>query len=706
MGEAAQRAEKAAEVLEQHAGAAFHAYELIFARVDEHLRAAPDEDEVHRHAYLAGIDDGLKEVGSLFLVDAGGRVTAHSRFLPVKPTVVIDRDYFRMLVPKADDRQSGEEVDDPTLGGDGLPSLDASGLAVGKPNVGRLSGTTKLNIARAIASSDGRFAGAIVISVAQEYFEAFHRKLAASGDDSMALIRTDGAVLARSPALTGSDLQRVMSPQAVRATIARLSSGLTTFTSPLDGVERIATYRKLPEYPIFVGYGLGTAVVLATWHQQIVTYAVVAAMAAATLFSVTLLALRAAGQEVIARADLVSEMARRETAEAALRQAQKMEAVGQLTGGIAHDFNNLLTAVLGNLELLAKRLPDDPRMRRYVEGALEGTQRGAGLTRRMLAFARRQELSFEAVDAQALIRGMSDLLERSIGPTVAIETRFPVRLAAARADPNQLEASLLNLVVNARDAMPKGGRILLSGREAAVGFGNPTGLAPGPYVVLGVSDTGEGMDAETLARATEPFFTTKPIGKGTGLGLAMVHGLATQSGGTLRIESEVGRGTTVEIWLPLAEPEAKPPSAPTTRDAGACPRPFSILLVDDDRLVREGTSAMLEDLGHVVTAVNSATEAIEKLRGGAVVDLVITDYAMPGMNGLELTDRLRGLRPDIPVLLASGYADLSDEEAARLPRLAKPFTQSALAQAISEMFRARNTEENVVPLLRGDHRQH
>ena len=706
LGEAAQRAEKAAEVLEQHSGAAFHAYELIFARVDEHLRAAPDEDEVHRHAYLAGIDNGLKEVGSLFLVDAEGRVTAHSRYLPVKPTVVVDRDYFRTLVPKGDAKPSGDEADDPTLGEHDSSSLDTSGLSVGEPNVGRLSGTTKLNIARAITSPDGRFAGAIVISVAQEYFEAFHRKLAASNDDSMALIRSDGAVLARSPELTGSDLERVMRPQAVRATIARLSSRTTTFTSPLDGVERIATYRKLPEYPIFVGYGLSTAAVLATWYRHLVTYAGVAAMAAATLFSVTLLASRAARQEALARADLVSEMARREAAEAALRQSQKMEAIGQLTGGIAHDFNNLLAAILGNLELLAKRLPEDPRMRRYIEGALEGTRRGAGLTRRMLAFARRQELSFEAVDVQTLIRAMSNLLERSLGPAVEIETRFPVRLPAARADANQLEASLLNLVVNARDAMARGGRIIISGREAAVGLGSPAGLAMGHYVVLAVSDTGEGMDAGTLARATEPFFTTKAVGKGTGLGLAMVHGLATQSGGTLRIESEVGQGTTVEIWLPVAEPGATPSPAPIPREADRRSRALRILLVDDDELVRTGTSAMLEDLGHIVTAVGSATEALGRLREGVVVDVVITDYAMPGMNGVAMADRLRSLRPDVPVLLASGYAEMSDEEASRLPRLAKPFTQSALAQAISELFRAQAAEKTVVPLPRGGQRQH
>ena len=532
MHEAARRVERTAEVLEEHTAAAFHAYELIFARVDEHLHAVPDEDEAARHAYLAGIDHELKEVGSLFLIDAAGRVTAHSRFYPVPATNVADRDYFHMLVPAAGELRRELRQD----GGDGAPpkgepsvTLDRSGLAVGVPNTGRFSGNTKLNIARATASADGRFAGAVSISVAQEYFAAFQRTLSVSPDDTMALIRADGAVLTRSPALTGEQMQKLLTPENSRAVLARLAGGVTTFTSPIDHVERISSYRKLAAYPIYVGCGLGTAAVLEPWRVHLAVYGAVASLAALMLFGVTWLALRTAQDEARARAGLVAEMGRREVAETALRQAQKMESVGQLTGGIAHDFNNLLAAVLGNLELLAKRLPDDPRLRRYVEGAIEGARRGATLTQRMLAFSRRQDLKLEAVDLPALVRGMADLLVRSIGPTIRVETRFPMQLAPAHVDANQLESTLLNLVVNARDAMPKGGEIVIGGREETVGPGHALGLSAGRYVVFAVADTGEGMDAATLARATEPFFTTKAVGKGTGLGRAMVHGLAAQS---------------------------------------------------------------------------------------------------------------------------------------------------------------------------------
>ncbi len=673
LDEAAQRADRTAEVLEEHTAAAFHAYELIFARVDEHLRAVPDEGEAVRHAYLASIDHELREVGSLFLIDATGHITAHSRFYPVPSTDVSDRDYFIMLVPGAIGREPSA-----------VP--DASGLAIGVPNTGRFSGTTKLNIARATAAADGRFAGAISISVEQGYFAAFQRTLSGSLDDSMALIRADGAVLTRSPALTAEQMREALTPENTRAVLGRLVGGMSTFTSPIDGVERISSYRKLADYPIYVGYGLSAAAVLAPWRIHLAVYGAVASVAALMLFGVTWLALRAAQDESRARAGLVAEMGRREAAETALRQAQKMESVGQLTGGIAHDFNNLLAAVLGNLELLRKRLPDDPRLRRYVDGAVEGARRGAALTRRMLAFSRRQDLKLEAVDVPALVHGMADLLTRSIGPTIRVETRFPVRLAPAHVDANQLESALLNLVVNARDAMPKGGEVVVDGRQEEVGLGHPLGLRAGPYVVLAVTDTGQGMDAATLARATEPFFTTKAVGKGTGLGLAMVHGLAAQSGGTLHIRSSPGQGTTIELWLPVAEgvapSAAASPSAATPRGAMPSRR---VLVVDDDPLVLASTAAMLEDLGHRVIEAGSARDALGVLRAGTPVDLVVTDQMMPGMTGVELATEVEGLRPGLPILLASGFAELSEAEAARLPRLSKPFTQAALGQAIVDL---------------------
>ena len=693
MEEAARRAEKSAEVLEQHAAAAFHAYELIFARLDEHLQAVPGEDEQARHAYLAAIDhEQLKEVGSLFLIDAAGRVTAHSRFVPVKPTTVADRDYFQMLA-------SGDESGGPGPDAASMPTIDASGLAIGVPNTGRLSGTPKLNIARAVRGPDGRFAGAVAISVAQDYFETFFRKLAASPEDSMVLVRADGTLLVRSPAVAGEPLQRALSLQNTRAVLARLELGTSMFTSPLDGIERVASYRKLADYPIYVGYGLSVAAVLATWNAHLFAYGAVALLAALTLFGVTWLALRAARMEVTARAGLLDEMARREKAEDALRQSQKMEAVGQLTGGVAHDFNNLLAAVLGNLELLAKRLPDDPRLHRYVASAIEGARRGASLTQRLLAFARHQDLKFEPVDVQVLVRGMADLLERSIGPTIAIETRFPVRLAPARADANQLEAALLNLAVNARDAMPDGGGIVVAGREEAVDADEALGLASGRYVVLSVRDTGNGMDAATLARAAEPFFTTKAVGKGTGLGLAMVHGLAAQCGGMLRLESAPGTGTTAELWLPVASVDVNRTAMPEPILERAFAHACRVLLVDDDALVLAGTAAMLEDLGHRVTPVGSAVAALAALRSGAGFDLLVTDQMMPGMTGLQLAVEVERLWPGLPILLASGYADLSETEAARLPRLAKPFRQADLAQAIGRLM-VRNRGDVVVQLPR------
>src|SRR5829696_809884 len=382
-------------------------------------------------------------------------------------------------------------------------------------------------------------------------------------------------------------------------------------------------------------------------------------------------------------------------ARAKLLQSQKMEAVGQLTGGIAHDFNNLLTAVLGSLELLSKRLPEDPKLRRLLDNAVQGAQRGAALTQRMLAFARRQDLKVEAIDVSDLVRGMSDLLQRSIGSRIRIETRFPLGLAAAQGDPNQLELALLNLVLNARDAMPEGGTIVLSARQETIGPDNPDGLAPGDHVCISVADTGEGMDEATLARAAEPFFTTKGVGRGTGLGLSMVHGVAEQSGGRLLLHSRPGEGTTAEIWLRPADLAAFVDQAlPEQTGAPVRARPLTILVVDDDALVLMNTAAMLDDLGHEVLEASSGQQALRLLRRGKPVDLVLTDQVMPGMTGLDLLAEIAAEWPDVPVVLASGYAELPAGTDPDLPRLAKPFQQDALARAVAQ--HARPAEDGTV----------
>jgi CheY-like chemotaxis protein len=385
------------------------------------------------------------------------------------------------------------------------------------------------------------------------------------------------------------------------------------------------------------------------------------------------------------------------TAEQQLLQSQKMESIGQLTGGIAHDFNNLLSVILGNLDLLRKRISDD-RSSRLLEGAIQGAQRGAALTQRLLAFSRRQDLTPQAVDISSLVGSMTDLLSRSLGPNIRIVTRFPPDLPTVRADPNQLELALLNLAVNARDAMPISGTISISARAADVAAGEIQGLEAGSYVCVAVSDTGLGMDPDTLARAVEPFFTTKGIGKGTGLGLSMIHGFAVQSGGAFRLTSVVGQGTTAEIWLPKGDdlPASEPVGEPAKGEHKSC----RILLVEDDPLVLSATTAMLEDLGHTVTAAATGEEALGILMADHSFDLTITDYAMPGMTGLELAKRIRAEWPALPLLLASGRAELQDEPDADIPRLAKPLRRDEVGSIIAFLVTLNCEPANVVPLKR------
>jgi len=383
-------------------------------------------------------------------------------------------------------------------------------------------------------------------------------------------------------------------------------------------------------------------------------------------------------------ADLMKEVAARERAQDQLRQAQKMETIGQLTGGVAHDFNNLLMAVMGNLDLLRKRIPDDPRLRRLIDGALQGAERGASLTQRLLAFARQQDLRAVAVDLGTLIRGMIDLLERSLGPRIELRLDVPDQLPPARADSNQLELAILNLVINARDAMVDGGAIDIRIRDRRANGDHS--LQSGHYLELSVIDTGEGMSPEILKRAVEPFFSSKPLGKGTGLGLSMVHGLAEQLGGALRLSSKVGTGTTATLFLPVATrlPEAETP-VPALRPAG---RSAVILFVDDDPLIAMSTTEMLEDLGHRVIGVSSARHALDIIRSEQPIDLMVTDHVMPGMTGLELAAASRQLRPSLPILLATGYAELPEGgPQLEIPRLAKPYHQDQLRDRLDQMLR-------------------
>ncbi|WP_137179589.1 hybrid sensor histidine kinase/response regulator [Roseomonas sp. AR75] len=368
-------------------------------------------------------------------------------------------------------------------------------------------------------------------------------------------------------------------------------------------------------------------------------------------------------------------------AQALLHEAQKMDTLGQLTGGVAHDFNNLLMAVLGNLGIARRRAEvTAPELLRQLDSAVQAAERGATLTQRLLAFARRQDLKPMPVDLQDLLMGVEALLRRSAGPLVALELDAPEDLPPALVDPHALELALVNLAVNARDAMPEGGKVRI--RLALVDGPAPGRLPAGRWLTVAVSDTGSGMDEATLARAVEPFFTTKAAGQGTGLGLSMVHGLAAQSGGALVLDSAPGHGTTATLWLPATSrvpvaPEPLHAAEATLRGRGA------VLVVDDEPLVLESTAAMLEELGYEPVPAESGEAALALLDARRDVTAVLTDHAMPGMTGAALAARLRVDHPGLPVILATGYAGGGQEEPGAPPRLSKPYSLAQLSSVLS-----------------------
>jgi signal transduction histidine kinase len=378
--------------------------------------------------------------------------------------------------------------------------------------------------------------------------------------------------------------------------------------------------------------------------------------------------------------------AEREAAMAQLHEAQKLETLGQLTGGVAHDFNNLLTPITGALDILQRKYGNsDERSARLLSNALQAADRAKILLQRLLGFARRQALRTQPVDIAALLSGMRDLVTSSVGPTVVVQLRIDSNLPSALVDPNQLELAILNLTVNARDAMPQGGPLTILAEEVAIGPQSYPKLKPGLYIKLSVIDAGCGMDAATLGRAVEPFYSTKEFGRGTGLGLSMVHGLAAQLGGGFALASEPGEGTRVDLYLPVAGEAALAERRPVRETIKSIGRRLSVLLVDDEPLVRTATAEMIRDLGHHVEEAGGGAEGLARLEGGLAVDVVITDYMMPVMDGGALSRRVAQTHPGLPVLLITGYTGPTDD-VLHLPRLAKPFGQAEIAEALGGLF--------------------
>jgi PAS domain S-box-containing protein len=367
-----------------------------------------------------------------------------------------------------------------------------------------------------------------------------------------------------------------------------------------------------------------------------------------------------------------------------LRQAEKMQALGTMAGGVAHDFNNLLTAILGSLDLVLQSGGHDARREMLLKTAITAAERGSALTRRLLSFSRKRELQLRPVDVNRMVQEMDALLARSLTEQVTVQHRLAPDLWPALADQEQFALGLLNLCINSRDAMPEGGTIILSTRNAVVAEEQIPDLHSGDYVVLGVADTGSGMPPEVMAKAFEPFFTTKDVGKGTGLGLSMVYGLARQSGGTVTLTSAPGQGTLVEVYLPRAEwsggtgqtQESRVPACETCR----------ALVVDDDASVRGITTTFLDELGHRTLEAANGAAALALLDSGEPVDLLVTDLAMPGMSGAELAEKVRARFPEMPVLLLTGYADPAMQSGG-YPVLRKPFRQTELARQVAAALR-------------------
>lgn len=658
-------------ILDEHARKVFDTVDLLLGRVDDHLHhmIGGDMSKESGSEFLRAIKAPLPQAVSVWVSDRNGKVLAGSQ--PWNPDVSIDdRPFFAI-------HRNGSRRTE-----------------ISEAFVGRATHVTSVAVSRARIDKSGNFDGVIHVSVSPDYFAKVFREAAPEGNHLAMLMRADGSALSIDPPLRPFP-KFAPETDLMRAIAAVPDHGVFQGASPVDGVKGFYAFRQVAPYNLYVVYGQSNEALAARWYMNLRLYGAVAGAASVFLLVLSLLALRRVLAEQEALRQLAIQSEQRLAAEQRLLQSQKLESIGQLTGGIAHDFNNLLSVVLGNLSLLGKFVRGHERAEQLLERAMQGAERGATLTQRLLAFARRQDLAPQVVDVAALVRGVMDLLPSTLGEGIDLVADLDGDVPPALIDPNQLELALLNLAVNARDAMPQGGRIIILLRAAGLAEGNDLSLPAGDYVCLSISDNGTGMDAQTLARATEPFFTTKEVGKGTGLGLSMVHGLAIQSGGAFRLDSEKGQGTRAKIWLPRAQIQAPEPSQTQIFTSAAQPgEPMPparqgavMLVVDDDELVRHATADLLSDHGYRVVQAACGAEALALLESRSF-DLLVTDLVMPGMSGVDLLRHVARLRPDLPVLVVTGHSSETGDVPAHIPRLAKPFSESDLVGSVAGLLQA------------------
>jgi Signal transduction histidine kinase regulating C4-dicarboxylate transport system len=547
-------------------------------------------------------------------------------------------------------------------------------------------GNPLLPLARRVNAPDGQMFGAVVGLLRLNYFADLYASLDIGEGGAISLWRTDGTLLVRHPTAPGIG-ERFEMPLFERMVDG--ARPLPFRTRGDDGV-RIVAAKKATSYPIVISTSFREDQVLQPWWTAVVY--IVLGNIVATLaggFLIRALVREFENMEVTQKAmqERAEAIAGRVEAEEQLRQAQKLEAVGQLTAGIAHDFNNILTVVIGNLDLVGRRVAREgnPAAARAVDAAMTGARKAATLTHRLLAFARKQPLNPTRIDVSALALELVELLGRTLGESVTVQVEGEPGIWPVHADANQLENVLVNLALNSRDAMPDGGTVRVSMRNLHMDTaGLPDGLE-GDFVAISVSDDGEGMTPQILERAFEPFFSTKGVGKGSGLGLSQVYGFAKQSGGDVTMDSAVGAGTTVTLYLPrsvAATEEATVPEASVRSGRGE-----TVLLVEDNREIRTFGAMSLRDLGFRVLEAGDAMEALGTV-ASSPVDIVVTDIGLPHVDGLELARRIKVTRPDMPVLFITGYGDDGDiaGEFGAAHVMFKPFTYSAVADRISGML--------------------
>jgi two-component system NtrC family sensor kinase len=661
--QADERIQRALDVQQEQALKALQTVEVSIAEINETMRGVSDpeirarEEEFHRR--FARSHQATPQIASIWAFDRDGHPLASSTIFPVPPRLDnSDRSYFAAQK----ERDAG-----PFIG-------EVLKARVGPATFFVVSG-------RRSSEPPGQFNGVIGVTLPPAHFIEFYRKLS-RGHDSFALVRTDGTLLARYP---DTELDRNVKLSALLGAFDRgPEAGLFTTVSRIDGIERRVGYRKVPGYPLFVATTIETGAIASQFRTVMLSYLAVGLPATLALFALALYALRRAQR-------FQQEVARRELAEAALKQAQRLEAVGQLTGGVAHDFNNLLMVVSGNTDLLKRALPVNEKAKRAIEALEIAVKRGSALTRALLSFSRRQTHEARPVDLAVRLPALQPVLHSSLRGDVAIETDVPAGLWPIKVDNGEFELALLNLAVNARDAMEEGGTLTLSARNVTLTAADDLELE-GEFVALAVRDTGSGIAPDVLPKVFEPFFTTKEVGKGTGLGLSQVYGFARQAGGTARVESELGRGTTVTLYLPRsrdpAEPEAQPAPAPALPLAEPN---VHVLLVEDNPDVADVARRLLEEHGYVVLQSGDVPAARGRLQGRQDrIDIVLSDIVMPGgPNGLDLARWIRteyGER--LPVVLATGYSDQAQAAANEgFALLRKPYDAASLHRTLSEALR-------------------